>query len=227
METQEPTSPWKNFTEQGWDGKQIIPGFLMTPSSASPAVPPEDRYRLPCTAPWGSGGAGDGARLGRGPWTGFKVQGQTGTGTGCSRDTGVWPGTADGLDEPQPEVDVRVVPGSAGHLHPRSVFWEGVRMQAGDAQAQGLRQPHISRLAFSRCLQPGLPGVTAQEFAESLFGVSGPAVPSGAGASPVLRLPEEGGRRCWRCANTAGTGLGEAAAKSDNLEICWHGRSAT
>lgn len=113
--------PWKPRSPQasgrtslrlGWGGKQMISCFLMTPGSVSP---PLDRHRRPYTAPWSSGGAGDGARLQRGPWTGFKVQGHTGTGTGSSRAVGSWPGSAAGLDNPQPEAHVLVPAGARVH----------------------------------------------------------------------------------------------------------------
>lgn len=231
LQTQEPTSLWKNFPEQGWGGTHMISCFLMTPGSVSPAVPPEDRHRRPYTAPWSSGGAGDGARLERGPWTGFKVQGHSGTGTGCSRAVGSWPGSAAGLDKPQPEAQCRclLVPGRTRHLQPRSVFWEGVRMQMGDAQAQELWQLHTSRSWLGSVPVPAgsAAGVIAQEFTESLWWLPGLAVPSRAGASLMLQLPEPGGERCWCCANTTGMGLEVASANTDSPKICWHGQSAS
>lgn len=75
-------------------------------------------------------------------------------------------------------------------------------------------------LALSRCHGPGVRRVP-------VWWLPGPAVSSGAGASPMLRLPEPRGRRCRRCANTPGTEPEAAAAKTDSPEICWHGRSAT
>lgn len=123
-----------------------------------------------------------------------------------------------------------LVPGCTGHLQPRSVFWEGVRMRTGDVQAQELRQPHTSRsrlgslpVSAASAARGHGPGVRRVP----VWWLPGPAVSSGAGASPMLRLPEPRGRRCWRCANTPGTGPEAAAAKTDSPEICWHGRSAT
>lgn len=165
LATQEPTSLWKNFTEQGWGGKQMISCFLMTPSPESPPVPPGGWARRPCTAPQRGR---RGASLGRGPCTGVKVQGQTGTGTGCSG-----PGSAEALScSPRHLCGYLLLPGSLGHLQPHSVLWEGVRMQMGDAQAQELRHPHTSRSRLGSLPVSAGSAVRGQEFAESLSGGS-------------------------------------------------------
>lgn len=103
-------------------------------------------------------------------------------------------------------------------------------MRTGDVQAQKLRQPHTSRsrlgslpVSAASAARGHGPGVRRVP----VWWLPGPAVSSGAGASPMLRLPEPRGRRCRRCANTPGTGPEAAAAKTDSPEICWHGRSAT
>lgn len=193
----------------GWETIYYLPA---TPSSASPAVPPGGSSPSALTAPRSCGGAGDGARLGRGPWTGFKVQGRTGTGTGCSGDTGSQPGSAAGLDE----AHVQVPAGARAHPASPLGVLGGVRMQTGDAEAQEFRRPRTSRSRLGSL--PALPG-------------SRPSPGLVAPGSAIRGWRQPGapvtGRRCWRCANTAGTGPEAAAANTDSPEICWHGRSAT
>lgn len=108
-----------------------------------------------------------------------------------------------------------LVPGRTGHLQPRSVFGEGVRMQAGDAQAQELRQPCTSwaRLGSAPVSAASSARVMAQEVAESVFGGSRVA----GVASRVLRLPEPGCGRCWRCANSTGMGCSQYRQPRDLL----------
>lgn len=137
----------------GWETIYYLP---VPPSSASPAVPPGGSSPSALTAPRSCGGAGDGARLGRGPWTGFKVQGRTGTGTGCSGDTGSQPGSAAGLDE----AHVQVPAGARAHPASPLGVLGGVRMQTGDAKAQEFRRPRTSRSRLGSL--PALPGVTAE-----------------------------------------------------------------
>lgn len=171
LETQEPTSPWKNFTEQEWGGK---PNDFLLPHDSKLSVstgatgrigtvgPAQRRRAAAETAPgWG----GD-------PGPASKFRGRQGQAPAAPGTRACGQAVPTALTSRSPRCGCLLVPGSTGHLQPRSVFWEGVRMQAGDAQAQGLRQPHTSPLALSQCLQPVLPGVTAQEFAESLSGGS-------------------------------------------------------
>lgn len=95
-----------------------------------------------------------------------------------------------------------LLPGCPGHLQPLSELWEGVRMQTGDADGHrncDSRTFPGHGLAPSRCLQPALLGVTAQDLAESLFGGS-----RGRQCHPGLAPARCSG---YRCANTPGTGL--------------------
>lgn len=83
------------------------------------------------------------------------------------------PGTrARGQALPRHLCGYLLLPGSLGHLQPRSVLWEGVRMQMGDAQAQELRHPHTSRSRLGSLPVSAGSAVRGQEFAESLFGGS-------------------------------------------------------
>lgn len=159
------------------------------------------------TAPQGSGEAGDGARLGRGPWTGFKVQGRTGTGTGCSRDTGVWPGSADGLDEPQPEVYVQVPAGAREHRASPAPL--GV---LGGCQDAGGRCPR-HRDCDSRTLPDWLSPSACSQCCPGSRPRSSP--------SPCLAAPGSGSAiRGWRQPDAPVTGGGRPAV----LALCKHCR---
>lgn len=221
----------RHCTGMGWEK---ISCFLMTPGSASPPVPPGRLSPSPSALHSAAEQRRGRRRRQAGEGTLDRLQ-SSGTdrdrhrllqGHGLTARQRRWPRRA---RSPRQTCRCLLVPGCTGHLQLCSVFWEGVRMQTGDAQAQELRQPHTSRsrlgsvpVSAAGAARGHGPGVCRVP----LWWLQRPAVSSGVGTSPMLRLPEPGSRRCWRCATT-GPGPKVAAANTDSPEICWHGRWAT
>lgn len=182
----EPTSLWKNFTEQGWGGKQMISCFLMTPSSVSAGA----TGRMGPSAPHSATAGPERRQPGEG--TLHRLQS-----SGADRDRHRLLGARQcrGL-ELQPEAPVRV---PAAAREPRASpaplgALGGCQDADGRCPGTGIATsahfPVTAWLSPSVCRQccPGS-GVCRVP----VWWLLEPAVPSGAGASPVLRLPEPGG----------------------------------
>lgn len=209
LETQVPTG--KNFTEQGWGGKRFIISPCL-PAQRLQRCHREDRPRRPSqrhgaaavpeTAPGWGGNHGPASKFRGG-------QGQAPAAPGTRARSQAVPPALTRL-----MCRCLLVPGRTRHL--RSGFWEvsGCRREMPrHRNFDGRALPGHGLALSQRC--PGSrpsPGLVAPGSA-----IRGWRQPG----APVT------GRRCWRCANTAGTGPEAAAANTDSPEICWHGRSAT
>lgn len=140
----------KSYAEQGRGGKQMLLCLLVSPSSASARChrrSSEDCHRRPCRAAQSSGGAQRRRQAGTRCWTGFQVQGRTGTGTGSCQ--------GDMLVARQRCPWHVCVPMCTEHHQLHSVFWEGVRGPAAE-RCPGMGMPVAARLWATRRSRPWL-----------------------------------------------------------------------